>query len=281
MIIYVIINTINGKIYIGQTTRSLSERISEHISNKKTLIGRAIQKYGWTNFSVKVIEVCDTIEQLNEREKFWIAKYDSIVPNGYNLTEGGNNGTHSADVCARLSAANTGKKLSAETCKKISEAKKGTHLSKETRAKMSAMRKGKSKSNETRARMKLAQTKNRKVVYCIETRQTFESIKAAAESYGIRSGEISSVCNGKRNTAGGLHWAFLKDWLTADDKTQTELSAKPSHRRKRVRCMETGEVFLSTRAAAEKYKTDHKNIARACKNSTRTAVGMHWKFLVD
>ena len=36
--------------------------------------------------------MCETLEQLNEREKFWIAKYNSIVPNGYNMTEGGSIG---------------------------------------------------------------------------------------------------------------------------------------------------------------------------------------------
>ena len=277
MIIYVITNTINGKPYVGQTTRTLNERIFEHMHCRKTCIGKAIQKYGWINFSVEVVEVCDTIEQLNEREKFWIAKYNSIAPNGYNLTEGGKNGTHSAEVRALLSALNTGKKLSAETCKKISEAKTGTRLSKETRDKMSAVRKGKPKSDKTRAKMILAQTKNRKAVYCVETGQIFESLTMAAESCGIRSGEISSVCNRKRNTAGGLHWSFLEDWLTADDKTKAELSAKLPHCRKCIRCIETGEVFLSIRAAAEKYGTDHKNIARACKKSTRTALGMHWE----
>ena len=279
MIIYRITNKINGKPYIGQTTRTLEERIYEHRHCKTTTLGKAIQKYGWENFTVEILEVCETLEQMNEREKFWIAKCNSIAPNGYNLTEGGNNGLLSDEVCLKISVANTGKKRSAETCKRISESKTGTKMPEKTRALMSAMRKGKPKSDEARANMKLAQAKNRKCVRCIETGEVFESIKMAAERYAIGSGEISSVCNGKRNTAAGLHWLFLEDWLSGGDKTQADLLAKPPHCRKCVRCIETGEVFSSIRKAAEKYGIDHKNIGRACKKSTRTALGMHWEFV--
>lgn len=223
--------------------------------------------------------MCEPLEELNEREKFWIAKYDSIAPNGYNLTAGGNNGFLSDEACLKISAANTGKKRSPETCKRISESKTGTHISEKTRAIMSTTRRGKPKSYEARANMKLAQAKNRKCVTCIETGEVFESITMAAERYGIKSGEISDVCNGKRNTAAGLHWLFLEDWLSVDDKTRADLLAKPPHRRKHVSCIETDEFFASTRQAAEKYGTDHKNIDRACKKPTRTALGMHWKFV--
>ena len=115
MIIYIITNKINGKNYVGQTTRTLNERIAEHRSCIKTAIGKAIQKYGWENFEVVVIEECTTIEQLNEREKFWIAKYNSIAPNGYNLTEGGNNGLLSEMSRLKISLANTGIRMSEKT----------------------------------------------------------------------------------------------------------------------------------------------------------------------
>lgn len=139
MIIYAIINKINGKFYIGQTTRTLAQRILEHRHCQKTAIGKAIHNYGWENFSVSILEKCETLEQLNEREKFWIAEYNSIAPNGYNMTEGGNNGILSDESRLKISMANKGKK--------ISEAKIGYRLSEKTRAKMSKTRKGKPKSD--------------------------------------------------------------------------------------------------------------------------------------
>ena len=87
-IIYVITNRINGKNYVGQTTRTLEERFSEH-AKADTLLGKAIQMDGAENFSREVLEMCRTQEQLDEREKFWIAKLDCKFPNGYNTQSGG------------------------------------------------------------------------------------------------------------------------------------------------------------------------------------------------
>ena len=73
MFIYKITNKLNGMSYVGKTTRSLDERIAEHLRNKSnSYVDRAIQKYGWENFSVEVLETCETINQLNECEKKYI-----------------------------------------------------------------------------------------------------------------------------------------------------------------------------------------------------------------
>lgn len=281
-IIYKITNTINGKIYIGQTTRTLKQRMAEHKSSTDTAIGHAINKYGLEKFHTEVVEECETLKELNEREVFWIAHYNCIAPHGYNLTTGGKNGgALSAETKAKLSSINKGKKLSVETCKKISESKKGVKQSAEVRAKRSAAQKGTPKSEAARANMRKAQAYTRKSVVCVETGKIFESILAAGEYYGIRGGEISDTCNGNRNTAGGLHWSLLEDWLKMDDAAKAEILAKKPHRWRKVRCVETGEIFSSTREAARSCNGDHKVIARACKKSTRTAYGYHWKILND
>ena len=114
---------------------------------------------------------------------------------------------------------------------------------------------------------------------CLENEKIFESINAAAKNYVISAGEISSTCNGERNTAGRLHWKFLKDWLVADEETRARWLEKSPHRRSKVHCIEMGEIFTSIREAARKYDIDHKNIRRACCKSTRTAGGFHWEFV--
>ena len=111
-------------------------------------LGAAIRKYGWENFSVEVIETC-LIEQLGEREIFWIATLKSRSPHGYNLTDGGDGGN-----------GNKGKPFSKEHKAKISAAKKGKKrkpFSKEHKTKISAKLKGIKRSPETRARMSIAQ----------------------------------------------------------------------------------------------------------------------------
>lgn len=84
--IYMIKNNINQKVYIGQSINSYS-RFKQHCRDKKSLIGRAIQKHGEENFSFIVLE--KQVENYNEKEKYYIAFYNSLSPNGYNLTEGG------------------------------------------------------------------------------------------------------------------------------------------------------------------------------------------------
>ena len=91
-VIYLITNMINGKSYVGQTIQKLSKRLSRHKNDKRPGLGQAIQKYGWENFTHKILEECENREQLNEREIFWIAKLNTQTPNGYNLTSGGKGG---------------------------------------------------------------------------------------------------------------------------------------------------------------------------------------------
>lgn len=81
----------SGKSYIGQTTRSLFERAQHNGKEYKncTVFYNAIQKYGWDNFKAEILEECLSSE-LDEKEKSYIEKYNSLVPNGYNVRIGGN-----------------------------------------------------------------------------------------------------------------------------------------------------------------------------------------------
>lgn len=94
--IYIIKNSVNNKVYIGQSINS-AERWLSHIynatyeqkSDKKTqVIHRAMMKYGVDKFHYEIIEY--QIENYDEREKYWISFYNSITPNGYNVSDGGN-----------------------------------------------------------------------------------------------------------------------------------------------------------------------------------------------
>jgi len=94
-IIYCIENTINGHKYIGQTTRKLEKRISEHFKgaesgrNSSRVIYKAINKYGKENFISYVIDKATNQESLDEKESYWINHFDTFLSNGYNMTPGG------------------------------------------------------------------------------------------------------------------------------------------------------------------------------------------------
>lgn len=95
--IYKITNELNGLIYIGQTVKarptdrfSQHKYLARHLEQEKgvSYLHRAMAKDGVDNFNFEVIEEIDD-EKLNEREVYWIQKYNCLVPNGYNITEGG------------------------------------------------------------------------------------------------------------------------------------------------------------------------------------------------
>lgn len=142
MIIYKVRNKINGKCYIGQTVRSLDERMYWHIYSARTgptsFIHRALRKYGIQSFECSVIDVADSKESLTEKEIYWIQILNTKIPNGYNMTDGGIGGAN-----------NKGKPHSKETIRKMSELKKGNsnpffgkHHSEKIKEKMSMARKG-------------------------------------------------------------------------------------------------------------------------------------------
>ena len=93
-LIYIIKNTVNDKVYIGQTTLSLEDRWKSHLkpSVHKTRdtykIYNAMNKYGKENFYVELLEDDIPIDLLNEKEIEYIELYDSYY-NGYNSTKGG------------------------------------------------------------------------------------------------------------------------------------------------------------------------------------------------
>lgn len=89
--IYIITNDINQKVYIGQTVNP-QQRWGQYVSLVKKnpnaqVISRAMSKYGIEHFTMSILE--SQVVNYDEREKYWIKKYNSIVPNGYNVAEGG------------------------------------------------------------------------------------------------------------------------------------------------------------------------------------------------
>lgn len=97
---------LNNKLYIGQTT-NLNVRLKNYISGIYTethYFARALNKYLRRKDSYFYIMcVCDTKEELNEKEKFYISKYDTTNRDkGYNLTEGGENPTVSEDTLRKM-----------------------------------------------------------------------------------------------------------------------------------------------------------------------------------
>jgi len=87
--IYKITKKENGKSYIGQSN-NIERRFKEHRHKTDIPIELAIQKYGVDAFEYKIIEEC-SLDELDEKEKYWIAYYNTYKGFGYNCNEGGGN----------------------------------------------------------------------------------------------------------------------------------------------------------------------------------------------
>lgn len=121
MIIYKTTNLINNKSYVGQSKHDNDEKYL----GSGPLLKKAINKYGKENFIKETIDRCLSKEELDEKETFYIKLYNTLVPNGYNISIGGNRDFHNDKTSKKISDKLTGRVLSEETKKKIGGATKG------------------------------------------------------------------------------------------------------------------------------------------------------------
>ena len=244
--IYMYTNLINGKRYVGKA-KDFKERHNQHLDGNKQLIDKKIKEYGQQNFKVEIlIENVQDNDKLNEYEKFFIKRKRSHVSykTGYNRTWGGDGGDTTSGMTEeqrkeqsrKMSEAKKGKRrkpFSEEHRRKMSEAQKGKPFSEEHRRKMSEAQKGKPKSEETKRKMSKPRSEEHKrkiseatvggnnpmarSVICLETKQTFNTVKQASEWLG--KGNISPHLRGKTKSAGKhpitgakLHWMYLDEY---------------------------------------------------------------------
>lgn len=214
----------------------------KYMENPNSKFCRAISKWGWDAFEVEIlVDGIETIDELNKLEIEYIEKYDSYY-NGYNSTLGGGNltGYHHTDATKQKISKNRKGKLvgkenpmygvimSEESRKKMSEAKKGMyngenhpfygkHHTEETKQKIrdtkernGTTRKGipQTKEHIENKRKSIIKAQGMSV-YCPELDKKFDTINEAKrylkENFNINaSGNISSVCKGKRKYCGQI-----------------------------------------------------------------------------
>lgn len=93
-VIYKITNLLSNKCYIGQA-KDLSKRIKDHkrnVGKVKSPLYSAIRSHGWDHFSVEILYIAETYDQLDQLEVQYIEEFKSLYPYGYNLTTGGTGG---------------------------------------------------------------------------------------------------------------------------------------------------------------------------------------------
>jgi group I intron endonuclease len=232
--IYIAKNLKNEKLYIGQTSMILKDRMKMH-KYGKGILGKAIRKHGFENF--EVIEIPNIPEErIDFMEIEMIRIMGSLVPNGYNLSLGGkHNYAGMGDIAKKkMSAAHIGIKygpMSEEQKRKMSIARKGKpsklkgrKMPKEFGEMISRIKKAQHLVGWNRgipmtdaAKAKASATlkgriaPNKKKVICIETGEIFDTIRLAAKNKNTSENNLCSCLKGRLRTSGGFHWKYFEE----------------------------------------------------------------------
>ena len=251
--IYKITNTVNGKAYIGVTKRNDAvQRYKQHIyaiyyGNGCPVLGDAIKKYSKEAFKFEVIIICFD-EDIYKYEQSYINKYNTMVPNGYNIQEGGKlvcsfkGRTHSEEnkelfrknakefhnrpeikemhrqQAIEINACiNMGEILrkSEKWQKAVAEGRIGNRGGKhnlESNKKISESLKLYYKNNEHSERYLMCKIRCRKISKFSKENvfiASYDSIKEASKKNDIHRGSIQATAAGRTQTGGGFIWKYI------------------------------------------------------------------------
>ena len=221
--IYCIVNTLNGKMYIGQHCGKKYNYFGSGI-----MLHRAYKKWTKEVFSKFILEYCDQ-NKLNEREIYWISYYNTCRGRGYNITEGGGGNLgykYSPESIAKMKSKvisqemrdhlrkiNTGKSPSKEAREKISKKLKGIKkkpFTEEHKINLSKGQKGIKRKPFTEEHLKNMGRKGRKPVFMYDKNwnfiQEFTHMSIASDHISGSLSEISKSCSDGKTTVKGFRF---------------------------------------------------------------------------
>ena len=282
MFIYKATSQTTGKVYIGQSSQTLEERISQHNSaayhhQYNYHFHNAIRKYGPDDFVYEIIEDgIKTIDELNQKEMYWINYYNSYN-NGYNSTLGGD-GRKTRDDELILKLFNEGK-TTEEICQ-ITKYNRGTVYKSYSINEIT-------EENLKRKRQTIKERDSRKVEqYSLDGTfiKLWDSATECGQFFGSQS-LISALCRQEPNVLSAYNYLFkylddpkdISSWV--DRFNNKKRGGKP----KKEICQYDNNWNLissydSASAAAKALgKKDKSNICAAARKEGK-AYEYYWKY---
>ena len=259
--VYMIYNDINNKVYIGETIQKLDKRFKQHMVDSHNLnhrcynchFYRAIRKYGIDHFFVRELEMItgtnknEVKHQIQELEKEYIIKYNSFE-SGYNSDSGGRGGKVVSDETKKLQSL---RKLRDPNLKeRMDYARQFTNSAKQ---------------------VDMYDYNSGEVI------ETFDSISAISNKYGIDGSSISACCRNKHQ--------YLK---VHDIKRVFRYKGEPYVPKYTVEVYtdngEISEKFVQAADGGKKYKVDNSSIIRCCKGKVASAgkingLKLKWRYI--
>ena len=230
--IYITTNLVNGKQYIGQHKGNYNDSYL----GSGTLIMKAIKKYGKNNFTKEILTYCNSRQEADEQERYYIEKYNAIESDHfYNCQEGGTGGDgwRACDKWMKQHPEQAAKMYKSNGEKLQKWVKNNPEKAKENTLAMIEGARQWRKNNPEQAKQNMKRLQ--------EGRKKWQATHK--EEYQ----------------------AQIDDWR----KQGSETNSVP------VICITTGEVFKSQREANRHYPTAYQANITKCLKGTRKSAGKH------
>lgn len=301
MYVYVITNKINHKKYVGITTKTIEERWKEHIriafsnsKDSKALFKKAIKKYGVENWLVEELEQCENIEQLKEREQYWIKILNSYAFDengwGYNSTRGGDLPPEFTQTPVCICDILQGTILF--SCDSIKKAEKITGVRIEKIGEPDITSGGycilyqKQLNGKTQEEIKnIIQDLYPHLVYQLDLQgnivNLYRNTVEASKTINCSNGNLIMACQGKRRLCHGFQWAYrnnLKDKIYKQPRDIKTLAISVTqYSLGGIKIREWNSI---TEAVKNNRGTD-SHISQCCNGKRQSCGGFQWRYTED
>ena len=278
--LYIHINKINNKCYVGITNRKPEIRwgLNGNGYKNQPKFYNAIQKYGWDNFYHIILFSNLSQNEALTLETEHIQKYNSIK-NGYNILL---KGIQSYPRNKPIYCKNLNKIYSS-----IKEASLDLHIDSSAIIENCKGRRSPIKGNDfyywdninntiiDKTPFQKKKPNNIEPVLCIELNKVFPSINDCAKELQIDESGLDKALNGSRNGIKGMHFVKIKDLPNIN---LLELLCKKTGKERKVYCMETQQIFNSLQDAANFCNKTPQSIMKNCQGKTKTCGGYHFQY---
>ena len=276
MVGYIYLNTDlkTGKQYAGKHHYHIEGQLDPNYHGSGVLWTKVLKKRPKELIKEEYIKTCYSEEEMCSDEQYYIKVFDTLYPNGYNLTEGGEGCVASEETRKKMSLAQKGKHISEEQKKKLSIALKGRIMSDEHKKKIGEANKGRHHSEESKKKI----SESHKGLQSGEKHPMFG--KHHSEESKKKMSQNHYDCLGEKNPMFGKH-------LSEETKKKMSLSkkGKPNLKLSKQILQFTldGEFIREWPSAAECGRNgfDRNVIRLCCQGKYKQAYGFKWMYADD